>query len=104
MVAEEGVSTEAALRLLSENKVEKLPIVDGAGKLVGLITVKDFAKREQYPHSAKDSSGRLLVAAGIGTYQIRGTVPVSWWTLAWMRLSSIPPTLTTRACWIWFLA
>lgn len=67
VVAEQGVSADAALRLLSENKVEKLPIVDGAGKLTGLITVKDFAKREQYPNSAKDSSGRLLVAAGIGT-------------------------------------
>ena len=67
VVAEQGVSADAALRLLSENKVEKLPIVDGAGKLTGLITVKDFAKREQYPNAAKDSSGRLLVAAGIGT-------------------------------------
>ncbi|MBF0581366.1 IMP dehydrogenase [Corynebacterium sp. ED61] len=67
IVAQEGVSAEAALRLLSEHKVEKLPIVDGAGKLTGLITVKDFAKREKYPDSAKDSSGRLLVAAGIGT-------------------------------------
>ncbi|RAV32119.1 IMP dehydrogenase [Corynebacterium heidelbergense] len=67
IVAQEGVSAEAALRLLSEHKVEKLPIVDGAGKLTGLITVKDFAKREKYPDSAKDASGRLLVAAGIGT-------------------------------------
>jgi len=67
IVAQEGVSAEAALRLLSEHKVEKLPIVDGAGKLTGLITVKDFTKREKYPDSAKDSSGRLLVAAGIGT-------------------------------------
>ena len=67
VVAQEGVSAEAALSLLSENKVEKLPIVDGAGKLTGLITVKDFAKREQYPLAAKDSSGRLLAAAGIGT-------------------------------------
>ena len=67
IVAEQGVSADAALRLLSENKVEKLPIVDGAGKLTGLITVKDFAKREQYPNAAKDSSGRLVVAAGIGT-------------------------------------
>ena len=67
VVAQEGVSAEAALSLLSEHKVEKLPIVDGAGKLTGLITVKDFAKREQYPLAAKDSSGRLLAAAGIGT-------------------------------------
>ncbi|MEJ4099594.1 IMP dehydrogenase [Corynebacterium mastitidis] len=65
--AREGVTKEEALELLSANKVEKLPIVDGAGKLVGLITVKDFVKSEQYPNASKDSSGRLLVAAGIGT-------------------------------------
>ncbi|MGO3043822.1 IMP dehydrogenase [Corynebacterium casei] len=67
VVAKEGVSKEEALDLLSANKVEKLPIVDGNNKLVGLITVKDFVKTEQFPNSAKDASGRLLVAAGIGT-------------------------------------
>lgn len=67
VVAEEGVSKEEALRLLSTNKVEKLPIVDKSGKLVGLITVKDFVKSEQFPNSSKDGSGRLLVGAGIGT-------------------------------------
>ncbi|KQB87462.1 IMP dehydrogenase [Corynebacterium lowii] len=65
--AQEGVTKEEALELLSANKVEKLPIVDKQGKLVGLITVKDFVKSEQYPNASKDSSGRLLVAAGIGT-------------------------------------
>ncbi|NLZ58404.1 MAG: CBS domain-containing protein, partial [Corynebacterium sp.] len=67
VVAEEGVSKEAALELLSTHKIEKLPIVDKNGKLVGLITVKDFVKTEQFPNSSKDASGRLLVAAGIGT-------------------------------------
>ena len=67
VVAEQGVSKEEALELLSTHKVEKLPIVDGNGKLAGLITVKDFVKTEQYPNSSKDASGRLLVAAGIGT-------------------------------------
>ena len=67
VVAEEGVSKEAALELLSTHKIEKLPIVDKDGKLVGLITVKDFVKTEQFPNSSKDASGRLLVAAGIGT-------------------------------------
>src|SRR5699024_805027 len=55
------------LDLLSTNKVEKLPIVDKNNKLVGLITVKDLVKTEQFPNSSKDASGRLLVAAGIGT-------------------------------------
>src|SRR5690625_5263267 len=67
VVAKEGVSKEEALELLSTNKVEKLPIVDNNNKLVGLITVKDFVKTEQLPNSSKDSSERLLVAAGIGT-------------------------------------
>ena len=67
VVAKEGVSKEEALALLSTNKVEKLPIVDDDNKLVGLITVKDFVKTEQFPNASKDASGRLLVAAGIGT-------------------------------------
>ena len=67
VVAKEGVSKEEALALLSANKVEKLPIVDDENKLVGLITVKDFVKTEQFPNASKDGSGRLLVAAGIGT-------------------------------------
>ncbi|KGF21993.1 IMP dehydrogenase [Corynebacterium tuscaniense] len=67
VVAQDGVSKEEALKLLSENKVEKLPIVDKQGKLTGLITVKDFVKTEQFPNASKDSEGRLLVAAGIGT-------------------------------------
>ena len=67
VVAQEGVSKDEALALLSEHKIEKLPIIDSAGKLTGLITVKDFVKTEQFPNSSKDSTGRLLVAAGIGT-------------------------------------
>lgn len=69
VVANEGVTKPEALELLSANKVEKLPIVDNDGKLVGLITVKDFVKSEQHPNASKDASGRLLVAAGIGTGQ-----------------------------------
>ncbi|PZG11347.1 IMP dehydrogenase [Micromonospora craterilacus] len=61
-----GVSKDDALGLLRQHKVEKLPIVDGAGKLRGLITVKDFTKSEQYPNATKDDAGRLRVAAAIG--------------------------------------
>ncbi|QPK83596.1 IMP dehydrogenase [Corynebacterium qintianiae] len=67
VVARDGVSKDEALALLSANKVEKLPIVDADNRLIGLITVKDFVKSEQYPNASKDSQGRLLVAAGIGT-------------------------------------
>ena len=61
-----GVSKDEALELLRRHKVEKLPLVDPAGRLRGLITVKDFTKSEQYPHATKDESGRLRVAAAIG--------------------------------------
>src|SRR5699024_1682658 len=67
VVAEQGVSGDAALNLLRSHKVEKLPIVDGEGKLTGLITVNDFVKQDQYPNASKDAKGRLLVGAGIGT-------------------------------------
>ncbi|MFF5258830.1 IMP dehydrogenase [Actinomadura viridis] len=60
------VSREDAFALLAGNKIEKLPLVDGDGRLRGLITVKDFTKSEQYPASTKDSDGRLLVAAAVG--------------------------------------
>jgi len=60
------VSTEEALGLLRRHKVEKLPIVDGSGRLAGLITVKDFAKSVQYPNSTKDPAGRLRVAGAVG--------------------------------------
>jgi IMP dehydrogenase len=61
-----GVAKETALGLLRAHKVEKLPLVDDAGKLRGLITVKDFAKSEQFPHATKDEAGRLRVAAAVG--------------------------------------
>jgi IMP dehydrogenase len=61
-----GVSNEDALALLQRNKIEKLPIVDAQGRLCGLITVKDFVKKDQYPLATKDEDGRLRVAAAIG--------------------------------------
>jgi IMP dehydrogenase len=61
-----GVAGEEALRLLREHKVEKLPLVDGRGRLKGLITVKDFTKSEKFPNATKDASGRLVVGAAVG--------------------------------------
>jgi IMP dehydrogenase len=66
ITAREGVSADAALGLLRRNKIEKLPVVDGNGRLRGLITVKDFVKTEQHPNATKDSDGRLLVGAAVG--------------------------------------
>ncbi len=63
-----GISREDAAALLRKHKRERLPIVDGQGRLAGLITVKDFVKSEQFPHASKDSHGRLLVAAAIGYF------------------------------------
>ncbi|WP_019852911.1 IMP dehydrogenase [Actinopolyspora mortivallis] len=66
VTARVGVSGDEALELLRANKIEKLPIVDGGGKLRGLITVKDFVKTEQYPDATKDADGRLLCGAAVG--------------------------------------
>jgi IMP dehydrogenase len=66
ITAQVGVTADAALGLLRRHKVEKLPIVDNAGKLRGLITVKDFVKTEQYPDATKDPDGRLLCGAAVG--------------------------------------
>jgi IMP dehydrogenase len=61
-----GTSGVDAMELLRRHKIEKLPLVDDAGILKGLITVKDFKKAEQYPNAAKDAEGRLLVGAAVG--------------------------------------
>ncbi|MEN8653846.1 IMP dehydrogenase [Streptomyces sp. 21So2-11] len=61
-----GISSVDAVQLLRRHKIEKLPLVDDAGILKGLITVKDFVKAEKYPNAAKDREGRLLVGAAVG--------------------------------------
>jgi IMP dehydrogenase len=61
-----GVATDTALGLLRQHKVEKLPLIDNAGRLRGLITVKDFAKSEKFPNATKDAAGRLVVGAAVG--------------------------------------
>lgn len=72
MTAENLVTTTqqtdltAAAQILQENKIEKLPVVDARGKLVGLITYKDITKAKDKPMACKDSKGRLRVAAGVG--------------------------------------
>lgn len=61
-----GISREDAKALLAKHRIEKLPLVDDQGKLAGLITVKDFVKTDQFPHSTKDADGRLVVGAALG--------------------------------------
>lgn len=64
----EDISHEEATSLLRQHKRERLPLIDGEGRLTGLITVKDFVKSEQFPHASKDASGRLLVGAAVGYF------------------------------------
>ena len=63
-----GISREEATLLLRKHKRERLPLVDEQGRLAGLITVKDFVKNEQFPHTSQDADGRLMVGAAIGYF------------------------------------
>ncbi len=66
ITAQEGISLEEAENILKEHKIEKLPIINKANDLVGLITYKDILKKRNRPNAAKDKLGRLLVGAAIG--------------------------------------
>ncbi|MFM7065627.1 MAG: IMP dehydrogenase [Gammaproteobacteria bacterium] len=63
----ENAPKSEVLGLLHKHRIEKVLVVDEAGKLTGMITVKDFQKAQEFPRAAKDSSGRLRVAAAVGT-------------------------------------
>lgn len=62
----QSTNLEVAADILQSHKIEKLPVVDKQGKLIGLVTYKDITKAKDKPNAAKDSLGRLRVAAGIG--------------------------------------
>ena len=66
VTAPKGITLADATKILQHSKVEKLPVVDKDGKLVGLITYKDLMKIKDNPIASKDSKGRLLVAAAAG--------------------------------------
>jgi IMP dehydrogenase len=66
VTGKEGISQADALELMHRNRIEKLPVVNEAGELRGLLTVKDIEKIRAYPNAAKDPRGRLLVAAAVG--------------------------------------
>jgi IMP dehydrogenase len=63
----ESVGKDEAKRLLHQHRIEKLLVVDGEYRCIGLITVKDIEKAQLYPHACKDEQGRLRVAAAAGT-------------------------------------
>ncbi len=62
----QSTNLDDAAKILQTHKIEKLPVVDAKGKLVGLVTYKDITKAKDKPNACKDSRGRLRVAAGIG--------------------------------------
>src|SRR5690606_35803300 len=66
ITAPEGTTLQEAEKVLQQYKIEKLPIVDGDGKLTGLITIKDIEKVIEFPNAAKDGHGRLVVGAAVG--------------------------------------
>jgi IMP dehydrogenase len=66
VVTSKSITLEEASAILQEHKIEKLPVVDEIGKLVGLLTFKDITKVKDNPSSSKDTKGRLRVAAGVG--------------------------------------
>ena len=68
ITAPPGTNLEQAEQILLKNKVEKLPLVDKAGRLVGLITIKDIEKLHQFPQACRDGRGRLRVGAAVGVH------------------------------------
>lgn len=66
VTAKSDITMDEALDLLKKHKIEKLPLIDDANHLTGLITIKDIEKSIEYPNSAKDEHGRLLVGAAVG--------------------------------------
>ena len=70
VTGKEGTTLEEAAKEMQKHKIEKLPIVNDAGKLMGLITIKDIEKKVKHPNANKDEHGRLRVAAAIGVGQL----------------------------------
>lgn len=66
VTAPEGTTLDAAKVILQRHRIEKLPLVDSAGRLRGLITVKDIMKRQEFPNATRDGAGRLRTAAAVG--------------------------------------
>lgn len=66
LVTTTDISNDHVLTTLQEHRIEKLPIVDEDGRLVGLVTYKDITKLRDFPNACKDDKGRLRVAAGVG--------------------------------------
>ena len=66
ITAKAGTTIEQAKEILHKHRIEKLPLIDGKGRIAGLITGKDILKMDEYPHAAKDKKGRLVVGGAVG--------------------------------------
>ena len=71
ITADENIDSESSKALLQRHRIEKLPVVDAAGRLCGLITIKDIEKSARHPHATKDARGRLRVGAAVGVGEDR---------------------------------
>jgi len=76
VIAEGIPTTESAIVKFDKYKIEKLPVVDDAGKITGLITVKDMEKHGEHPNAATDASGRLIVGAAISPQDYERRLPL----------------------------
>lgn len=70
ITAQDGIAIDEAQGILHKHKIEKLPIVDGDGRLKGLITFKDILLRGKYPNAARDENGRLLCGAAVSPFDL----------------------------------
>lgn len=68
ITASEDITAESALETMYANKVERLPVVDAQGRLVGIITMRDILEKRQYPRANRDAIGKLRVAAAVGPF------------------------------------
>jgi IMP dehydrogenase len=68
IVADEDITAEKALELMYTNKIERLPVVNSNGKLIGIITMQDILEKRQYPLATRDAKGNLRVAAAVGPF------------------------------------
>ena len=68
--AKDDISIEDAIRILYEHRIEKLPLVDSNGRVVGLITAKDIVTRQKFPDATRDEEGQLIVGAAVGPFDV----------------------------------
>jgi IMP dehydrogenase len=76
VTADEAVNIESAQAKFNTHRIEKLPVVDAQGKVLGLITVKDIEKHQKFPDAALDKKGRLIVGAAVSPYDYKKRLPL----------------------------